>query len=202
MQMKIILTLLTTLLISACASVQTENLYQSDITIGNDSDCSKSEDLLPEVDFATIDNIFLLTVNRYLYKTIGLIVLDDENEYTLLVTMMCSYDDPANKFLRIIVLTKEQMSEIYTLFEDIDIPNLPIVDTSPIAISFGYSFWGLQVIENKRELALITASSPGYLPETKEFFRLGQYLWNLAGLDSPLQYKDIVKSDKEIKGHP
>ena len=213
--MKIIWMLITTLLISACVSIEPDNyqkdntasereMNKNDLTRGYDLDCSKSQVKMPKIDIENNEKIYLLTVNRYRFKTIGLFVIDNGTNFTLHVVMFCASEDAANKVSRAIDLTEEQMSTIKSLYDNIDISKLAIVDSGNSvlqtkAISFGFTSWILQVIQNEKERANIQADNPEYYAEKLAFFKLGEYLWNLAEIDSPLHYKDIVKHGADLE---
>jgi len=207
--MKIIYILILTLLISGCESILPEyvqennvtsvqNLYENDLTWGDYSDCSDYQVQTPTIDFENTEQIYLLTVNRYRFRTVSFIVVDDGINFTLNSVMLCAPKEIADKFTRVMALTKEQKSIFNSLYENIDVSKLTIVDTNnsvpqTIAISFGYTGWLLQVIQDKKEHAYIQSSNPEASPETLAFYRLGEYLWKLSEIESPLHYKDITK---------
>ena len=197
--MKIIYYLIITLYISACSNIHAQDLYKNDITKSSKSEvvCKGAQEQRPEINLLTEEKSIFVLIGRIYYNPLHLYVINNENESTLYVEMFCDINQTKKILISSATLTAEQMSEIYSLYENIDISKLPIVGKETNAASLGYSYWQVLVVENKKDQADLRALTPGYYPETEGILKLGEYLLNLAEIVTPLKYKEITRNGIE-----
>ena len=188
--MKIVYILIFSLLISACSNTQGSSVYVESEEKNNDSACLNIPDQGSTVYTATEEKSLYLYINRTLDTphSLGLMVLNDKNNFILNVEAICGVGKNETKLLSTNILTEEQMLAIYNLYENIEVSKLRNLNNQLVTSTDGSS-WSLAVVENKKLIESFIVSNPGSpyeVEETKKLFKLGEYLWDIAKIDSLL----------------
>ena len=190
--MKIVCILILTIYLSACANNRGSFVNVENKEKNTDSLCLNKPNLNQTVYSATEKRSLYLTVGRTLDTphSLALMVVNDNNNFTFNIEVLCGIEHNEMNLLNTIALTEEQMLEIYRLYDNIEVSKFSDLNNDLVTYTgTDGSVWSLTVVENNKGIAQLTVRNPSSgteRDESKNLFKLGEYLWKLAKIESPL----------------